>query len=116
LSAGSQIARSNESRWQSIGFLNPELIQVLRQKGKRFVLTAGLLTSVCVLFTTVSAMQKGFLAAIVEDCCADEPGAHQQALDHYQFIFERATVGQITGRHSAWSAALQKLDGLSAKP
>lgn len=39
--------------------------------------TAGLLTSICILFTTVSAMQKGFLAAVVEDCCADEPNAHR---------------------------------------
>ena len=69
------------------GFLTPGLLQYLRKKGKRFVLTAGLLTSTCVLFTTASAMQKGFLAAVVEDCCADEPNAHQQTLDRYTFIF-----------------------------
>ena len=60
------------------GFHTPQLLQYLRQQDKRFVLTAGLLTSTCVLFTTASAMQKGFLATVVEDCCADEPNAHKQ--------------------------------------
>lgn len=96
------------------GFHTPELLQYLRQKGKRFVLTAGLITSTCVLFTTASAMQKGFLAAVVEDCCADEPNAHQQTLDRYSFIFERTTVGLITSHHSEWLAALKKLDELKA--
>jgi nicotinamidase-related amidase len=96
------------------GFHTAELLQYLRQKGKRFVLTAGLLTSTCVLFTTASAMQKGLLAAVVEDCCADEPNAHQQTLDRYTFIFERTTVGLIAGHHSEWLAALKKLDELKA--
>ena len=38
-------------------------------------------------------MQKGFLAAVVEDCCADEPNAHKQTLERYTFIFERTMVG-----------------------
>ena len=97
------------------GFHNPELGQYLHQRGKRFVLTAGLLTSTCVLFTTASAMQKGFLAAVVEDCCADEPNAHQQTLDRYPFIFERTTVGLIASHHAEWLAALKKLDKLKAK-
>jgi len=63
------------------GFQASELLQHLRQNGKRFVLSAGLVTSTCVLFTTVSAAQNGFLTAVVEDCCADEPSAHQQTLD-----------------------------------
>jgi len=96
------------------GFHTPDLTQYLRQKGKRFVLTAGLLTSTCVLFTTASAMQKGFLAAVVEDCCADEPNAHKQTLDRYRFIFERTTVGMIASHHSEWLAALKKLDELKA--
>ena len=33
------------------GFHNPELLQYLRQKRKRFVLTAGVVTSVCVFLT-----------------------------------------------------------------
>ena len=91
------------------GFQTPELLQRLRDSGKRFVLTAGLVTSTCVLFTTVSAMQSGFLTAVVEDACADEPSAHQQTLDRYQFIFDRTTVEGIVERYGGWSAALARL-------
>jgi len=92
------------------GFRNPELLQVLRQKGKRFVLTAGLVTSVCVLFTTVSAAQSGFLTAVVEDCCAGYPEQHERTLDTYQFIFERTTVDHIPERCSEWLAGLRRLE------
>ena len=96
------------------GFQNPELEQYLHQRGKRFVLTAGLLTSVCVLLTTASAMQKGFLAAVVEDCCADEPNAHKHTLERYTFIFERTPVGLIRSHHAEWIAALEQLDAIKA--
>jgi nicotinamidase-related amidase len=94
------------------GFQAPELLQRLRQGRARFILTAGLVTSTCVLFTTVSAMQNGFLSAVVEDCCADEPSAHQETLDMYSFIFDRTRVSQILDRYGEWSAALAKLDDL----
>ena len=94
------------------GFRVPELALHLRQGGKRFVLTAGLVTSTCVLFTAVSAMQSGFLTAVVEDCCADEPSLHQQTLDRYQFIFDRTTAEGIVQRHGEWSAALTRLHEL----
>jgi nicotinamidase-related amidase len=94
------------------GFHRPELVDHLRTEGKRFVLTAGLLTSVCVLLTTVSAVQHGFLTAVVEDCCADEPEAHQRTLDSYDFIFDRTTVDGIATRHADWQDALARLDEL----
>jgi ureidoacrylate peracid hydrolase len=96
------------------GFQNGELEHYLHQRGKRFVLTAGLLTSVCVLLTTASAMQKGFLAAVVEDCCADERTAHQHTLERYTFIFERTPVGSIANRHTEWIAALERLNAIKA--
>jgi len=85
-------------------------LRYLQEKRKRFVLTAGLVTSVCVLFTTVSAAQNGFLTAVVEDCCADRPEAHEQTLDTYQFIFQRTTLDRIPERHPEWLAALKELD------
>jgi nicotinamidase-related amidase len=97
------------------GFQNPALLQYLRQKGKRFVFTAGLVTSTCVLFTTVSAAQNGFLTAVVEDCCADEPLAHQQTLDSYRFIFNRTTVEAMPERHPDWLADLDKIDELETR-
>jgi nicotinamidase-related amidase len=93
------------------GFHQPELLRYLRQRGKRFVLTAGLVTSTCVLFTTASAMQHGFLATVVEDCCADEPVAHAHTLDRYGFVFERITANNIPDRYPHWQAALKQLGG-----
>ena len=99
------------------GFCSPELLSYLRETRKRFVLTAGLVTSVCVFLTTASAAQRGLLTAVVEDCCADQPDAHEQTLDRYQFIFERTTVERIPEQHSEWVATLGELDVLSsAKP
>jgi nicotinamidase-related amidase len=92
------------------GFHNPELLRYLRQNGKRFVLTAGLITSVCVFLTTASAMQKGFLAAMIEDCCAGRPQTHEQTLETYQFMFQRTTLDLIPERHPEWLAALRELD------
>ena len=91
------------------GFHNPSLLPYLRRKGKRFLLTAGLITSVCVLLTTASAAQLGFLTAVVEDCCADERFAHEHTLEWYQFIFDRTTTDAICKDHSQWLAALEKL-------
>jgi nicotinamidase-related amidase len=57
------------------------LLRHLRRGRKRFLLAAGLVTSTCVLLTTASAGQRAFLAAVVEDCCADQPEAQAQTLD-----------------------------------
>lgn len=92
-------------------FHSDDLLLYLMSQGKRFLLTAGLMTSTCVLFTTASATQFGFLTAVVEDCCADEPTAHEDTLNRYQFIFDRVTVDQIAERHVEWSRQLQELAG-----
>jgi nicotinamidase-related amidase len=96
------------------GFHNPDLLPYLQERGKRFLLTAGLVTSTCVLLTTASATQLGFLAAVVEDCCADEPTAHEDTLERYQFVFDRVSVEGIVDHHSGWSANLEKLAGQEA--
>jgi nicotinamidase-related amidase len=94
------------------GFQNPELFQYLQGRGKQFLLTAGLVTSTCVLFTTVSAAQKGFLTAVVEDCCADEPLLHEGTLETYQFIFYRTKTDVITKDYAKWVADLETLSNL----
>ena len=83
-------------------FQLPELAPYLRERGKVFLLTAGLVTSVCVLLTTASAAQQGFLTAIVEDCCADEPDRHADTLERYPFVFERVAVDQLNDHHTRW--------------
>jgi nicotinamidase-related amidase len=96
------------------GFHSPELLHLLERKRKRYVLTAGLLTSVCVLLTTASAAQKGFLTAVVEDCCADQPHLHEQTLDAYPFVFERTKVDLLPEHSAEWGADVKKLDALAA--
>ncbi len=91
------------------GFLTPELLPLLRQRGKRFLLTAGLVTSTCVFLTTTSAAQSGFLTTLVEDCCADLPDVHQNTLENYPFVFDRTTVKAISEQYVEWKAALARL-------
>ena len=98
------------------GFYNPQLLQHLRQTGKRFVLVAGLITSTCVLFTATAAAQSGFLVALVEDCCADEATAHKYTLDRYGFIFDRTTIALIPENYPEWVAELKQLAELAAAP
>lgn len=94
------------------GFQNPQLIKYLQEKGKRFVLVAGLVTSTCVLFTAVSAAQKGFMVGIIDDCCADEPSIHEKTLDWYKFIFNRSAVDHISDSYDEWKTQLNNLDKL----
>jgi nicotinamidase-related amidase len=97
------------------GFHSPELSAHLRHQGKRFLLIAGLVTSVCVLFTAASAAQRGFLTAVVEDCCADRPEAHAQTLKRYGgLVFRRTTVDGLLDGHAFWWGALRRLDELQA--
>ena len=92
------------------GFQSTELLGYLRRKQKRFVLVAGLVTSVCVFLTSASAAQHGFLTAVVEDCCADQPDAHEHTLDHYDFIFDRTTVDLIPAHYPEWVEWLGELE------
>lgn len=91
-------------------FCNPEVEAWLQQRGKRYVLVAGLVTAVCVLLTGASAAQRGYLAAIVEDCCADQAGAHAIVLERYVNVMERVTADQIVARHSNWQSQLSRLE------
>jgi len=91
------------------GFQTPQLLPLLRRRGKRFLLTAGIETSVCVLFTTATAAQLGFLTAVVEDCCADLPEKHHHTLGGYPFIFERVKADEVLGQLDRWTAMLDRL-------
>jgi nicotinamidase-related amidase len=89
----------------------PDLVRYLRENDKRVLLVAGLVTSICVFFTAASAAQLGFLAAVVEDCCADRPERHERTLDQYGFLFDRTTTDAISEGHATWLGALAELDG-----
>lgn len=92
------------------GFLMDELEPHLQHLNKRFILTAGLVTSICVFLTTVSAMQRGYLTAIIEDCCADEPKAHSHVLDRYAFMFEKTGSKNIVDKYETWQEMIRKAD------
>lgn len=95
------------------GFQLPALSAHLRENKKHFLLVAGLVTSVCVLFTATSAAQRGFLTAVVEDCCADRPEAHAETLKRYsRLVFRRTSVNGMLDAHASWWEALARLDEL----
>lgn len=92
------------------GFHHIDLLPYLHSKQKRFLLVAGLVTSVCVVFTATSAAQSGLLAAIVSDCCADYPEAHALALKRYKgFLLDVATSGELPEKNQEWSEQLRRL-------
>lgn len=94
------------------GFLSGDLGAYLAQQNKQFLFTAGIETSVCVLTTTLSATQLGFLAAVVGDCCADEPEKHKQVLTGYSFGFETTAVADIEMSNKKWLKQLDQLEML----
>lgn len=93
------------------GFQNPQLEDYLIQNDKRFVLVAGLVTSVCVLLTAATAAQRGYLVGLVEDCCADKLEAHAHTLQRYPFIFDRVNVDQILTSKGGWAKKLNEISG-----
>lgn len=79
-----------------------DLHDYLRRSGKRFLLCAGLVTSVCVLLTAASAVQRHYMVAMLEDCCADYADTHS-------IIFRRYTpwaLETVPLERVCWTAAL----------
>lgn len=93
------------------GSRNLELLDYLHSRNKRFLLTAGLATSVCVLFTAASVAQLGFLTVIISDCCADYPEAHDMALKRYlNYLLDVVSLDQISSSRETWQTQIQELD------
>jgi len=98
------------------GFHNPSLLPYLLNQQKRFLLVAGLVTSTCVLFTAASATQLGFLSAVINDCCADEPLIHNTILERYQFVFDQIKSDEILNLVPGWNETMRDLAMLQAAP
>jgi nicotinamidase-related amidase len=78
------------------GFANTDLQRVLRERNIKAVLVAGLVTSVCVLFTATSAYLKRIVPLVVTDACADSPDSHEAALRMYDGLcFQSVTTAQV---------------------
>lgn len=91
------------------GFLNPDLQHRLAAGNKRYLLVAGLVTSVCVLLTAASAAQRGYLVSVVEDCCADIPESHVHTVERYPFVFDPVTTDGVVAKHADWARQLEQV-------
>jgi nicotinamidase-related amidase len=77
------------------GFQGTELEQLLRERHIQVILVAGLVTSVCVLFTATSAYLKRWVPVVVTDACADTAERHDATLGMYDGLcFLTATTAQ----------------------
>lgn len=82
------------------GFVNTDLERILRERGIKAILLAGLETSVCVLFTATSAYLKRIVPLVVTDACGDEPERHAATLRMYdRLCFQTVTTAQATGEY-----------------
>jgi nicotinamidase-related amidase len=78
------------------GFVNTDLERVLREHHIRAVLVAGLVTSVCVLFTATAAYLRRFVPIVVSDACADSVEEHETCLATYRGLcFQTVTTGEV---------------------
>jgi nicotinamidase-related amidase len=78
------------------GFVATDLEHELHVRNIRAVLIAGLVTSVCVLFTATSAYVRNIVPILVHDACADMPADHDATLRRYTGLcFQSVTTGQV---------------------
>ncbi len=78
------------------GFVGTDLERELRARHVQALLIAGLVTSVCVLFTATSAYLRRFVPIVVTDACADSPADHDAALRMYNGLcFQSVTTAQV---------------------
>jgi nicotinamidase-related amidase len=91
------------------GFLGTDLDEVLAGRGIRGLMIAGLVTSTCVLFTASTATQRGYLVAVVSDCCSDREELHHATLAAYPFVFDTVLSHEIAERRDRWDADLERM-------
>ena len=96
-------------------FLNTDLLQYLRARNKKFLITAGLSTTVCVFLTTATASQLGFMTAIVEDCSGGEPEAHYHQMLKNDLYYRHVTLEQIPEKYPEWVGELKRLEEIDRK-
>jgi len=79
------------------GFLNTDLDEYLKQQKITTVIVGGLVTSCCVLMTTIGALLRGYRSIVVEDCCGDRTiEKHNTTLNNYgSYLFQRVRVDNL---------------------
>jgi len=94
------------------GFLDTGLDELLRARGVRHLLVAGLVTSTCVLFTAATGTQRGYLVSVVADCCSDRGDIHEATLATYPFVFGSVRSTDVAARRDWWNRQLERMDTL----
>lgn len=78
------------------GFVHTNLERVLRERRIQAVMVAGLETSVCVLFTAMSAYVRRLVPLVVSDACADTAERHDATLRLYDGLcFQSIAAAQV---------------------
>lgn len=92
------------------GFHSLGLLPYLCSKDIRYVLVAGLVTSVCVSLTATSASQTGLLSAIVADACADYPEIHELTLKRFRgWLVDVANIADLPAKNADWNKQIEQL-------
>jgi len=69
-----------DGRYAFDAFIGSDLEEILRDRGIETVFIAGFTTDQCVTYTVKTALDKGFDAYMVSDCCATfASGVHRLA-------------------------------------
>ncbi|MBI4491448.1 MAG: cysteine hydrolase [Chloroflexi bacterium] len=70
------------------GFVGTNLDLILRSKGIKSLLMAGVATSVCVESTARDAFMLDYYVVLVEDCCgSSDARTHANAIEHFDHYF-----------------------------
>jgi len=91
------------------------LEELLKEREKKFILTCGLTTSMCVLLTTTSSFQRGYLTALVDDCCADFRDAHEICLRRFEGFFDTISYKYLEDYQPKWNYQMSQLKYHSKK-
>ena len=81
------------------GFTNTQLDEILESRGIRNVVTAGLLSNVCVEATSRSAYDRGYNVRVIRDATAASSQSNQEYVEReiYPFLGGAMTVDEFIG-------------------
>jgi len=69
----------------------------------------------CVLLTTTSSFQRGYLTALVDDCCADFRDAHEICLRRFEGFFDTISYKYLEDYQPKWNYQMSQLKYHSKK-
>ncbi len=75
------------------GFFGTDLDLTLREHGIRDVVLMGVLTDICVMYTSADASARGYRVLVLSDCTASlDTSRHEWALEHMRQVHDARTV------------------------